>query len=165
MKRRIEKLGLKINSVAHIVAYAQIEKERDIKIIASSAVVEKQYKDAVRDLKSEYKKIENVFGKPFQEITPSSRKEAFYDQHKVQPYFNAFIEKELICPNKVKKYGKTKPKQKFLDRYCSSFRVLFALSDKPPNSKLIADIANLFNISDKPQTPETIRTRLNRLTW
>lgn len=99
------------------------------------------------------------------EIKDSSRMETFFNQHKARPYLKAAIEKTLADEKKVLEVGKTRPKQNYFDRYCSAFRALFARSGKSPNSKLIADIANLFNLTDNPQTSETIRTRIQRLTW
>ncbi|MEA1945994.1 MAG: hypothetical protein U9N83_01680 [Thermodesulfobacteriota bacterium] len=154
MQGRLKRLGLTIDSVAYIVAFAMIEKERHDRIIASSKEAKEEKETAGRDLRSAVKKIKDVFGKPFIE--------EFFKQRIAHPYFKAAIKKTL-SDDKKSKLGKTRPKQKYFDRFCIAFSVLFASSGKSPNSRLIADIANLFDLTDKPQNSETIRTRIQRL--
>jgi len=154
MKRRLKRLGLTINSVAHIVAVAMIEKKMHDKIITSYKEAEKEKDTAGRELRSNIKKIKDIFGKPFIE--------AFFEHRIAHPYYKAAIEKTL-SDDKKKKLGDTRPAQEYFNRFCRAFRALFACSSKPPNSKLIADISNLFDLTDKRQTSETIRTRIQRL--
>jgi hypothetical protein len=154
MQGRLKRLGLTIDSVAYIVAVAMIEKERHDRIIASFKEAKREEETADRDLRSTVKKIEDVFDKPYIEL--------FFEQRIAHPYFKAAIKKTL-SEEKKRKLGKTRPKQKYFDMFCSVFSDLFARSGKSPNSRLVADITNLFGLTKKRQTPETIRTRIQRL--
>jgi hypothetical protein len=160
MRSRLSGLGLSIDAVAYIVACALIGKERHRSIIDSSENAKADLKSARQKLLSEIKKLETMLDNPNGEI---SARAVFFDQHKARPLLAAEINKTLCGEKKQRELGKGKPKLKYFDTYCSAFRALFAQLGKSPNSRLIADIANIFNLSDRRQTSETIRTRLKRL--
>jgi hypothetical protein len=160
MKTRLKGLGLSMDGVAHIVACALVGKERHDKIIVAAKDANADYGSAKRKLLNEIKKINGMLDYQNGEITT---REVFFDQHKARPLQRAGIKNILSKGKKDRELGKTKPKLKYFDRYCSAFRKLFAFSGKSPNSRLIADIANLFDLTDRRQTSENIRKRLQRL--
>jgi hypothetical protein len=160
MKTRLKGLGLSMDNVVHIVACALVGKERHDKIIVAAKDANADYGSAKRKSLNEIKKINGMLGYQNGEITT---REVFFDQHKARPLLRAGIKNILSKGKKDRGLGKTKPKLKYFDRYCSAFRELFACAGKSPNSRLIADIANLFDLTDRRQTSESIRKRLQRL--
>ncbi|MBW2429745.1 MAG: hypothetical protein JRF56_12350 [Deltaproteobacteria bacterium] len=160
MKTRLKGLGLSMDGVSHIVACALVGKERHDKIIVAAKDANADNKSAKKRLLNEIKKINGMLDYQNGEITT---RKVFFDQHKARPLLRASINKTLSKGKKDRELGKTNPKLKYFDRYCSAFRALFAISGKSPNSRLISDIANLFDLTDKRQTSDTIRKRLQRL--
>jgi len=166
-------------TVAAIVAWAELNKKiyndalEDFQAKRRNFTVEdlrlpreiNKIEDEELRFKRKIEKIET--GQQLKNLLEKNRSMSFEQKRKfIKDYSTASVKMEFA---KIKRdliiKSKTRPRQKYFDGFCLDIKnIFFDRTEKSPNYKLIANIANLFNLTDVTQTSDTIRQRLYHLT-
>jgi len=164
--RRLKKDGLDEMSVAHLVALAEGYLTIFSKIQDEKTVAEKSQKNAKDRMNKEIEKIESSLRTKFTDLPDNLKRSGFYRNGKnpnIIDYMSASNE-IAYAKSRLERLidQKTKPSEKALDIFCRGMKEFYSEKKSRINYQLIADIANLFNLSKNPQNYLTIKERFSR---
>lgn len=152
--------------VASVVAIAECDMKRGVNSIEDHKTARDDFDNEKSRLQRKRKKIEKITNQNFDDLAPDVRLSSFYGNKEVTgPYLEALVKKDRAKDKKERLIkSKTRPKEKHLDKFCENMKEIFLdRGHKSLNYKFIADIANLFNLSNSDQSYDSIRKRFHRL--
>jgi hypothetical protein len=156
---RLKRNGMNHGAVAHIVVWALLKKreqESSIKHKTKSKNVRNAAKKRVRDKNLKCGKDKWCF---IDDSLTKIGRNRLKVRHDAELAFKhaALVKKRLVR-------GGTKPVEIDMDQFCSDMlKQFYQKGVKKPNYLLIANVANLFHLSEKRQTADTIRQRIFQL--
>lgn len=179
-------------SVAFAIARAEAYKNTYLNILSEKKAAQTRKKDSIKAVETNIKKIERCVGNAFWNLPSDIRLSSLYKPEELYMFHRRnlhdyagyrALENKLKAPSNIRKYcsatrdseyaterlkrlsgSTTKPFEKPMNDFCRDMEDLFRHRKLPPNYyALIADIANLFQISKKYQTYNSIAKRFSRL--
>lgn len=159
-----EKYRYQPRSVASVVACAENKKNISLRFQEEKTDARVSEKNAKKKIERQFNKIEAITKCNFSELPSKLRMRSFFKNNKNLKEYGLARARKASASEKNRRWSSnnTKPAEKALRFFCSDMKKLLSIQNKKPDYKLIADIANLFSLSKKRQTENSVRKRFSR---